>query len=293
MHIYPIRQTRNYWKIPLYSCHECTHTCRHKLVVNPYGQIDVIPNPEYNPITRTCEQYENICIATVPLHSFDFQSPRSIEGHVYYPDLVVIPDLQFSLFLNFPFTTAVEVNIEVQDKITLREVLETIKQIYKQIYEDEEKTADPIIHEYTVPCTCISSNFREAMQRYAYTLPASSDVTCSVCLIEIDGESETARLSCNHYYHKECIIAWCEKGSGHRCPMCRCPILSCDVCANTRQVYRREEFVVIPLHLRQGNVERNTTNGLYGIYDHDIENLYITDLHYNRITKTLHVSINV
>ncbi len=293
MHIYPVRHTRNYWKIPLYSCHECNYTCRHKLLINAQGQLEIVSNPEYDTVLQTCDKHQSICTATVPIYSFDFQHPSSLEGQVYYPDLVVIPDTEFSIHLHFPFSTVVETCIQTPEPVTLRELLYLIKHMYTQIYEDEEKTADATTYEYFQPCACVNEDIHAKIQRFEYHHPILGDCTCSVCLLDMNTETENIRLSCHHFFHKQCIVEWCEKGQGNRCPLCRKAISDCVVCDNERQVRTREDYVVIPLHLRQDTSERNRTNGIYGIYEHDLENLYITEMHYNRVMKYLHVSVQV
>ena len=34
-------------------------------------------------------------------------------------------------------------------------------------------------------------------------------------------DNDVIKLSCNHYFHKKCILEWFEKNSS--CPICRCP----------------------------------------------------------------------
>lgn len=45
-----------------------------------------------------------------------------------------------------------------------------------------------------------------------------ADATCSICLCEYEDGERIARLPCGHFYHDDCVSAWC---SNHiRCPLC-------------------------------------------------------------------------
>lgn len=291
MHVYPLRSSRNYWKIPLYCCHECGANCQTKFTVTNDGTIDIIPNPLYDPATKKCNKYDTLCPATIPIHSYDLQFPSGMEGKLYYPDLVVIPDLSFTIFLNFPFTTNVEIAITCEQAVTLRELLQLIKSAYIQIYQDEEKTADSTVFTITRTCKCIDVDLKERIEQNMIEPQSENTNDCSVCYMPL--ESSIVQLPCQHLYHKECILGWIEKGSGLNCPLCRKPIHPCDDCNGEQMITTEEEHIVLPADLREVTMNRNTTNGIYGIYSHDLENLYITEIKYNRIMKILQVSINV
>jgi hypothetical protein len=42
---------------------------------------------------------------------------------------------------------------------------------------------------------------------------------CAICLENIQADSRIINLSCNHYFHKNCILRWYREHS--TCPMCR------------------------------------------------------------------------
>jgi len=51
---------------------------------------------------------------------------------------------------------------------------------------------------------------------------------CSICLKKWDlKNNEIIKLSCNHYFHKECILNWFLTDDEKSCPICRCPHDSC------------------------------------------------------------------
>ena len=59
-------------------------------------------------------------------------------------------------------------------------------------------------------------------------LTSNQEVTCPVCLDLIYDDEPTKQLQCGHYYHRDCIIAWCHKRIQKEyvhsisCPTCRC-----------------------------------------------------------------------
>ncbi|CAL1172418.1 unnamed protein product [Cladocopium goreaui] len=65
----------------------------------------------------------------------------------------------------------------------------------------------------------------------------NEEITCPVCLDEIGREDVAKLLPCKHYYHSECLLAWCTKrlqkegaksSEMIQCPICRCVHLLTD-----------------------------------------------------------------
>jgi hypothetical protein len=61
-----------------------------------------------------------------------------------------------------------------------------------------------------------------------------NDVICVVCMVEYENGDEILRnaihesqasTSCNHFFHKECIMAWIRMSRKRECPCCRRPFL--------------------------------------------------------------------
>ena len=51
---------------------------------------------------------------------------------------------------------------------------------------------------------------------------------CGICLKTWDlRNNEIIKLSCNHYFHKKCILKWFSNDCSNSCPICRCPHDSC------------------------------------------------------------------
>jgi hypothetical protein len=54
----------------------------------------------------------------------------------------------------------------------------------------------------------------------------NDEVQCSICLNNWDlRNNEIIKLSCNHYFHKDCILDWFLYDNS--CPICRCSVDSC------------------------------------------------------------------
>ena len=102
---------------------------------------------------------------------------------------------------------------------------------------------------------------------------------------------ELGVIRCNHKYHKTCIDKWLETG-GYNCPLCRCTIFNCEICLGSKYIYYDYTGTVIPLEHRGQFINRNATNGRYGIYAHDLEDLFIEEMMYDRTQKRLHLFIS-
>lgn len=51
---------------------------------------------------------------------------------------------------------------------------------------------------------------------------------CGICLKKWDlRNNDVIKLSCNHYFHKECVLEWFSNDCSNSCPICRCPHDSC------------------------------------------------------------------
>jgi len=50
--------------------------------------------------------------------------------------------------------------------------------------------------------------------------------SCSICLSNLDHPQKIVKLSCNHYFHLECI----KKVKSNSCPLCRSKIIQEEVC---------------------------------------------------------------
>lgn len=59
---------------------------------------------------------------------------------------------------------------------------------------------------------------RSILSRILREEPAGDDVTCSICLGEIEVGKSASFLPCQHAFHKECVEGWLLRKP--KCPMC-------------------------------------------------------------------------
>lgn len=247
--VYPIRKTRNSWDIPI-NC------------INEYG------------IYKT----------EVNLAVFDIEDPECIDGTLYNPDEIVIPDRYFSVDVVFPLTNPVNTKIEMPNKdgCSLAEIIAFLSILYRHIYNEEEKTSSQI--EYEVKDNCRQCNHKNIEDYVTYD---KKKIDCSICCD--DTGNNTTNLKCNHSYHTKCIFKWFE--TSKTCPLCRKNIVECSTCNGSGIIHSLLRTAVIPVHLRGNIPNRNTTNGVYGIWGYDFEDLILTNLSYNRIEKKLTINV--
>ena len=105
-----------------------------------------------------------------------------------------------------------------------------------------------------------------------------------------DHDNKGCKLKCSHIFHNSCIKTWLK--SSKTCPVCRFNIFSCQKCEGQGIVYYYFNGVVIPLEQRGSYMNRNYTNGIFGISSHDLEDLMLHDMVYDKINKKLYLNIS-
>ena len=68
-------------------------------------------------------------------------------------------------------------------------------------------------------------------------------------------------------------------------------MISCEECKGERVIYYDYYGSVIPLEYRRHILNRNRTYGVFGIFGHDLEDLVIEPMYYNRIKKRLTIYV--
>ena len=290
--IYPIRTSRRKWEIKLYKYHLCNESCNIKFELdddNP-EQIIITRNPEY--ADGKCEKYNNIERVYMQLSKFNAEDARiGDSGILCDPDNIVIPDNSFVIHLYFPLSHIVEINISSETTgFTLRELIKYIKNLYEFIYEEEERTSTPRIYQLKKYCySCSEKDILKYVNNYQRTEEDMDNEECSICFNEYDTSTKVSKLRCNHVYHNDCIKKWFETSG--TCPMCRNNVFDCKNCDGTGIINYEFTGTVIPLNERGLNLNRNPTNGVFGIYDYDLDDLIIESLNYDRIKKILYMNI--
>lgn len=291
--VYPIRKTKKEWSIPIHCYHVCTQRCAQVYVrdteetsPNTIRYI-LVDNPDY--INNKCPMHSQLERTFVRLYQYDLDNPMGGTGPIYEPNMIVIPETEFSVQINYPLSVAVDVNIisPTSNGFTLTELLYSIKMLYHYIYQEEERTSTPRSYHLRKECErCADKNIQE----YVYeTKEAPRELECSICYNKYTEEKENSRLECNHVFHQECILKWLETGT--TCPLCRSHVIQCEECSGTGAIFYDYNGVVIPLEHRGTFLNRNTTDGVFGIYGHDLEDLVIEHMDYSREEKQLTIYI--
>lgn len=268
--VYPLRMSRNYWKIPLYCYHECSSLC---LIMS----------------SNSCPSKGKLYPTYIDIGTFCMEQPTGLFGRLYYPELEVIPDLEYFIEITFPMTCPTIVRVQKQQSTTLVELIQTIVGIYKSIYRHEEYTSTPTTFTIEQECVCASIDLKTFTSSKRVDSHSFQE-DCSICYNPND--EHVIRLDCNHEFHESCIHHWIEKGNGTSCPFCRQRILTCSECNNRGTITSVQEHIVLPPHLRPPFSGRNFTNGEYGIHTYDVEDLRITSMFYNRQQRTLQLNVS-
>ena len=286
LRIYPLRLNKRTWKIPLHSTHKCSRACSKTFVRDeddPHRFL-LIDNPDY--VDGKCSRSGKLTPGNVKLADFDINEPMGIFGPLHNPEEVVIPDRKINIDITYPIINPIHTTIDFgHDNITRKELLQVIHTLYKHIYEEEERTSPPSIYTVATQCEeCYDNNAEDHIED-----TECDNEECSICY---DGfsQKEPGKLPCGHIFHKECILQWLNQPN-NTCPYCRGTVSECENCDNEGWVMNQYEAVVIPLEHRGVVLNRNTTHGVFGIYGHDLEDLTIRSMKYNRIEKHLSIEI--
>ena len=214
---------------------------------------------------ENCNNQDRIEPGPIKIADFDF----SDNGLLFNGEEVVIPDRKFDIRINYPLSFPVDVNIDFgHDNITRRELLSMISVLYKLIYQEEERTSQRLVE-----CQeCKGSDILDSVEKVDTT---DSD-DCSICFTEYNSDN-VVKLPCDHLFHKECIEKWLktEDKENNSCPLCRDVVLKCDGCNGERLLTHNQN---------------NIFGGYFGIY-HELENITIKEIMYNRNIKRVSLSM--
>jgi len=281
---YPIRTTRDKWEIRLYSKHICSDKCSEIITNLPNSNIFVISkNPNH-----VCNNLDKVLLSSVKISEFNKDFPNTIDGTLLNSDDVIIPDSRIRLIIGFPLTTPLEAVLTTDENgFTLKNLLQSIKNIYEYVYNEEERTASVNTYKLFKICTdCASSDFQKYLKDCIYD---EEQKECSICF---DGsKNDFVMLECGHKFHKNCILEWLKNGSN--CPLCRKSIKQCDLCNGTFIIYYDYVGKVIPIEQRGILLNRNCTDGKFGIYAYDFHDLLIKTIKYDRKNKIVTLNLEI
>jgi len=287
LRIYPIRPTRNKWKINLHRIHICTSNCKIK-IINELGNLVLINNPNFK--DGKCENYSKVKKTLINISEFNEENGLIDDNSILLnSDYKVIPDRSFKLSIYYPLSYKFEIIISTNtdNGYTLKELIKYIKILYKFIYEEEERTATPQL--FKLKKYCISCGNKD-FEKYIMQIDTKDiEGECCICFSEYSNEKTIGKLNCEHMFHNNCIKNWFSNTG--TCPMCRNNAFECKKCDGSGIIHYEFNGTVIPIEQRGMNLSRNMTNGIFGIYDYDFEDLLIESLSYDRVKKELQMNI--
>lgn len=258
-----IRFSSQAWVIPLVRDHECT-TC----------------DPVRALCQHKCPKTDTVESARIRIADFDLTN-----NSIFYLDDVVIRDHEYTIRIDKPLTTPAFIAIKKGERTTLRELLWIISRLYHTIYEVEANTATAI--HLPMEKQCIECDHAPLMIHDIEGV----DEMCSICYSSL--ETNVIQTTCSHAFHKECIDQWLQVSSSPTCPLCRGNLKHCDTCDGTHRINQSETFTEIPIEIAyylSGGV-RNTTDGVYGIHTYFLSQLIVNGIQYDRITRTVSMSV--
>lgn len=297
--VYPIRTTRKQWAIPLFCYHNCNENCNIIIVSNNSHQYLLLENPDYN--NGKCSFDNKLKSTSIKISNFDMNNPLGDSGLLYNPDEKVILDNSFKVSIYFPLSYVFEVVISTpksNNGFTLKELIYSIKNLYEFIYEEEERTSSPQLYNLKKFCTTCGN---KDLSKFIYTIDSEHEDfkkldDCCICysnyeIIDVETENnyEPTKLKCNHVFHNYCIKTWIEKSG--TCPICRYNIFECTNCNGSGIIYYNFTGAVIPIEERGITLNRNHSNGVFGIHTFDLQDLVIESLSYDRTQRRLNLKI--
>ena len=151
--VYPVRTTRNSWKIPLFCYHKCDDSCNIIIINHTESEYKITDNPDYK--NGICSNNNLLEKTYIRITDFDINNPKGRNGPLYDSEHKVISDNSFKVFIYYPLSSVFEVMLETPSNngFTLKELLYCIKNLYEYIYREEERTATPQIYNLKKLCT--------------------------------------------------------------------------------------------------------------------------------------------
>jgi hypothetical protein len=248
--------------------------------------VFVIENPDYK--DGKCPYSMKLNTSSVHINNFNKNDPNTIDGELLFYNNIVIPDTEIYLNISFPLKDPKRIKIKSNNSLgfSLTDLLNKIKSVYKWIYEEEENTCNIKRFDIIEQCDCSYEIDITEMTEIREKIN-ENDEKCSICLENI--ENQVSKTKCNHFFHKNCIFEWINNNK-NTCPLCRKNILKCLNNCKNGLIYKEYIGKVIPKNMR-GILSRNITDGIFGIYGYDIEDLFIDEMIYNSKTKVLYPKI--
>jgi len=182
--IYPIRTSRSKWFIRLFSTHEC------------YNHQD-------------CNKKNKVDDTLINLSEFKIDNPRGYNGKLLNENIIVIPDKNINIIFDYPLLNSTSINVSSTNEkgFLLKEIVNVIKELYKEIYEEEDKTATE--KTYQLEKLCIDCVFDKGLlQSHVQIVKKSSTYECPICYSDFTEDCKLGLIRCGHTFHYKCINEW-------------------------------------------------------------------------------------
>ena len=277
-----------------------------------------------------CDRKNNIEHTLISIKNFNIRTPMGMFGPLHEPDKIVIPNKEFYMSLEFPMSNKIRVfvNEPLGNGFMLKEILYAIQIAYEDIYAIEEQTSSEYQYIIMTNCEdCLHIDLKKCItDDLVHETVQSINDNCPIChdklypeyrdddiesvdieavdiesvdieavdieavdIEAVDNGTVVQLKSCVHRFHENCIQTWINN-DGKTCPVCRQHLRECPACNNEGSIMLYYEGVVPPVNYR-GTLPRIRTDGIYGIYDYYLEDLYVNALKYDNEKNELIVCV--
>jgi hypothetical protein len=203
---------------------------------------------------------------------------------------IVITDNNIWISFHYPLKQEFlfEFKSSKSEGFTRSEIIQNIVDTYKYIYKTEEETTESQDFISTKKCFKCKKELVE-IPEFSLASDCNEDA-CPICIEDYNQHDILCKLLCGHRFHKYCVYEWFD--TNKNCPLCRevCENnISCGECVDGSIVNTYHgKIIPIDKRIEHGNIiNRHETNGVYGIWGHDIEDLVIESLTYVPSKKIL------
>jgi len=299
----------NSYQIGLTRVHRCTEDyCATMLIqeesTNGWTVFKPGPNPSY--IDGKCDKFGGEEKCFLQIAGYDPENWEKSTENGINPDEIVIKDETFKIAYTYPLKDTFIFTYYSKGGFTRKQVVDAIVSTYRKIYQEEEETAETIEINYQGRCrNCQEEHLSQAetmiFSEYQQKHPQGEELpplNCLICLGVYQPNESVTTLNCSdqHHFHTTCIETWIKKSK--TCPICRAePETQFEKpCGKCQEGTVEFQFSgkVLPIELRMaagGLLNRRATNGMYGIWGHDIRDLVIERLTYDPDQKILDMFI--
>jgi len=272
-------------EITMQKIHKCSDNCAKMFAKTPesgigFGSYHLVDNPAY--IDGKCNDSEKIEDTCVYISSFDENDHQLLN-----PDEIVIHDAKYKIVISYPLSKSVEFIFESPNGFTRLDCIKNIVNSYKYIYKMEDETATEKTFYFEKKCNNCQNSIIEPTEYHI----VNDESTCAVCLENMEVGSVCHKLTCDHLFHKDCIAEWFDRNP--TCPLCKKSHRDTSNCGKCSDGIVSNNYIgkVLPVELRGSFLNRDESDGIYGIWGHDIGDLVIEGMTYDAEKKEFSMSI--